>query len=184
MEAQGAPHNPRFAVSIRTFVHKQQHPSPTLQPASRPRPGGSRGCHVLGPGREVGAAMLLSGGPVGEGKEAERPPGVPALVRKCEEVCWLRLRSVSGPGVSAPAARRRVTDGGAQPWPRGNLTVAVAPPRPPRRALTYFSPPRPRNSASVCPLSPVTQAAAASASLLLPGGSRRWNPVGQVWAGA
>lgn len=44
-------------------------------------------CHVLGLGREAGAAMLISGGANrDEGRAADQLPGVPALVRKCGSV--------------------------------------------------------------------------------------------------
>lgn len=154
MEAQSAPHNPRFAVSIRTFYSQTAAPpSPTLQPQPlRPRPGSGRGCHVLGPGREVGAAMVTFCGPVGEGKGklSGRPEFRPLCVaRKC---VGSGLRQLPA-GVSAPAARRRVTDGGPQPWPRGKPNGGGGAASASSRALTYFSPPRPRNSASMCPLS-------------------------------
>lgn len=62
-------------------------PSLRLRLRFQPCLGSGCECHVLGLGREAGAAMLISGGANRDGERAaERLPGVPALVRKCGSV--------------------------------------------------------------------------------------------------
>lgn len=87
MEAPSVPRNPRLAVSIRTWIHEQQHPTSHAPAASSAPPGQcpkvsrawtrarSRCCHVTfwRPRRR-------------RQRVAERPPGVPVLVRKCGSV--------------------------------------------------------------------------------------------------
>lgn len=107
---------------------------------------------MLGLGREADDAMCISGGASqGKGEAAGQPPEFRPLCASAE-VCWPPCDRFPASG-AAPAVRRRVTDGGPQPWPRGNLTVAAAPLPPLRLALIYSSLPRPRSSVSTCPSS-------------------------------
>ena len=88
MEAQSAPRNPRFAVSIRTFIHKQQHPiSHAPAPASPAPPGQwSRLSRARTRARGRRRHVTFWWPRWRRQREAERPPGVPALVRKCGSV--------------------------------------------------------------------------------------------------
>lgn len=175
MEAHSAPHNPRFAVSIRTLFTKYSTPiSHAPAPPLRPRPGSGRGCHVLGPGRGRRRHVTFWWPRWRRQREAERLRPEFRPLCASAEVCWLRLRLPAG--VSAPAARRRVTDGcGPQPWPRGNPNGGGGAASASSSGTNLlFSPPRPRNSASMCPLSQSPKPPLPRLSCSCPEVVRRW----------
>lgn len=155
----GGPERPTPAISdphsasANALIQNQQPRQPRPRSSSSLGPGSTWACHVPGLGREASAAMLVSGDAFqGKGKAASSASRCSGALCASAEVCWPECDRFPAGG-AAPAARRRVTDGGPQPWPRGNLTVVAAPRPPPHRALTCSSPPRPRNSASTCPSS-------------------------------
>lgn len=88
MEAQSAARNPRLAVSIRTFIYKQQHPISHAPAPVCPAPPGQWPTLSLARTRARGRRRHVTFWRPRwrRQREAERPPGVPAFVRKCGSV--------------------------------------------------------------------------------------------------